>query len=290
MSRATSTVADVTVFLLLVGAAITVVVNGATVEQPRTENPAAERTELLATSTASVEYALRVPVDTPRWISNATATHQRTAHGTLAELLAEAAMSRVGWKGYRLSRAGAKFERSVTTITRTRLRERGLRTAVRVQWDAYRDAPLTATLEVGDRPPPSADVDAATTTVPSPAPSVNKRAKLAASQGGYKAVATVVASAVVQGLFPPRQAQLALDGDYPADRLMSRRYRRMGALTRADQLSVKSTAAADLNRRLTTALTARFEHDMRSRFRSPEAAADAVRTGSVSITVRTWEP
>lgn len=289
MSRATSTVVDVTVFLLLVGAAITVVVNGATVEQPRTENPAAERTELLATSTASVEYALRVPVDPPR-ISNATATHQRTAHGTLAELLAEAAMSRVGWKGDRLSRAGAEFERSVTTITRTRLRERGLRTAVRVQWDAYRDAPLTATLEVGDRPPPSADVDAATTTVPSPAPSVNKRAKLAASQGGYKAVATVVASAVVQGLFPPRQAQLALDGDYPADRLMSRRYRRMGALTRADQLSVKSTAAADLNRRLTTALTARFEHDMRSRFRSPEAAADAARTGSVTITVRTWEP
>jgi len=143
---------------------------------------------------------------------------------------------------------------------------------------------------VGERPPPSADVDAATTTVPSPAPAVSQRAQRAASQGGYRAVATVVAGAVIQGLFPPNQTKLALDGDYPADQLMAQRYRRMGVLTRAGQLSVTSTAASDLNRQLTAALAARFEDHMRDRFRSPEAAADAVRTGSVTITVRTWVP
>jgi len=290
MSRATSTVVDVSVFLLLVGAAVAVVVNGAAVEQARTENPAAERTELLATSTASIEYALRVPGDPPNWTANATATHIRTAHGTLAGLLAEAAMSRVSYERHRLSRAGTGFERAVATTTRNRLHERGRRTAVRVRWDPYRGAPLNATMWVGERPPPSADVDAATTTVPSPAPAVSQRAQRAASQGGYRAVATVVAGAVIQGLFPPNQTKLALDGDYPADQLMAQRYRRMGVLTRAGQLSVTSTAASDLNRQLTAALAARFEDHMRDRFRSPEAAADAVRTGSVTITVRTWVP
>jgi len=290
MSRATSTVVDVTVFLLLVGAAVAVVVNGAAVERAGTENPAAERTERLATSTASIEYALTVPGDPPPWTANATATRLRTAHGTLAELLAEAAMSRVSYEGHRLSRAGTGFERAVAATTRNRLHERGRRTAVRVRWDPYRGAPLNATMRIGERPPPEANVDAATTTVPSPAPAVSQRARWAASQGGHEAVATVVAGAVIRGLFPPRQTQLALDGDYPADRLMTRRYRRVGALTRAGQLSIESTAATDLNRQLTAALTTRFEDDMRSRFRSPEAAADAVRTGNVTITVRTWEP
>jgi len=283
-------VVDVTAFLLLVGAAIAVVVNGPAVEEPTTANPAAERTELLATSTASIEYALAVPGDPPPWTTNATATHQRTAHGTLAELLAEAAMGRVTWEGHRLSRAGTGFERAVATTTRNRLHERGRRTVVRAHWEPYRGAPLNATMRVGQRPPPSADVDAATLTVPSPSPAVRKRAARAAARGGYRPVAAVVAGAVVEGLFPPRQAQLALDGDYPADRLMSRRYRRMGALTRAGQLSVESTRAMKLNADLTATLAARFERDMRRQFDSPQAAADAVHTGTVTVTVRTWEP
>ena len=290
MRRATSTVVDVTAFLLLVGAAVAVIVNGAAVEQATDENPAAERAELLTTSTASVEYALAVPGNPPPWTTNATAAHQRTAHGTLAELLAEAAMSRVTYEGHRLSSAGTGFERAVASTTRNRLHERGRRTAVRARWEPYRGAPLNATMRVGERPPPGADVDAATTTVASPSPAVGERARLAASQGGYSAVAAVVAGAVVDGLFPPQQAQLALDGDYPADRLMTRRYERMAAFTRAGQLSVRSTSARELNTRLTEQLTARFERDMRHRFDSPEAAARTVDAGNVTITVRTWEP
>ncbi|WP_277540379.1 DUF7284 family protein [Haloarcula laminariae] len=290
MSRATSTVVDVTAFLLLVGAAIAVVVNGGTVEGTTAENPAAERTELLATSTASIEYALAPSGDPPPWTTNATATHQRTAHGTLAELLAEAAMSRVAFERHRLSRAGVGFERAVATTTRNRLHERGRRTAVRARWEPYRGAPLNATMRVGERPPPAAEVDAATVTVPSPSPAVSERAERAASQGGYGAVAAVVADAAIAGLFPPQQAQLALDGDYPADRLMTYRYRRMGALTRAGQLSVESAPTTELNAQLTETLADRFETDMRRRFDSPEAAARAVDTGTVTVTVRTWEP
>ncbi|MDS0281147.1 DUF7284 family protein [Haloarcula onubensis] len=290
MNRATSTVVDVTVCLLLVGAAVAALVNGAAVERPTTGNPAAERAALLATSTASIEYTLAVPGDPPTWTTNATATHQRTAHGTLAELLAEAAMSRVSYEGHRLSRVGTGFERAVATTTRNRLRERGHRTVVRTRWEPYRGAPLNATMRVGERPPPTADVNAATTTVPSPATSASGRLRRVARASGYRGIAVVAAAATVETLFPPQQAQVALDGDYPADRLMTRRYRRMGALTRAGRLSVESRSTTELNADLTTALAARFERDMRRRFDSPEAAARAVDTGNVTVTVRTWKP
>jgi len=47
---------------------------------------------------------------------------------------------------------------------------------------------------------------------------------------------------------------------------------------------------SELNGDLTAALAERFAADMQRRFDSPEAAARAVDTGTVTITVRTWEP
>jgi hypothetical protein len=290
MTRAISTVADVTFFLLFVGAAAAALVHASALDPAATENPATEETELLATSTASVEYALDPPVDPPAWTTNASARHQRTAHGTLAELLGEAAMSGLTVDGTRLSTAGTGFEDAVANATRARLREPTQRHAVRVRWEPYRAAPLNATMRVGERPPPSADVSTSTMTVPSPTASVGSAAETAAAEDGYEGVATVVADAVVEGLFPPEQAQLALDSDYPEAHLMSRRYERMAALTDAGNLSPDSTSARTMNADLTTALVDRFEADMRRRFDSPAAAADAVETGEITITVRTWSP
>ena len=290
MNRAISTVADVTIFLLFVGAAAAAVVHGVALEPPDETNPAAEETELLASTTASVEYALAVSGEPPLWVTNATARHGRTAHGTLAELLGEAAMSNATVDGVRLSTAGRAFERAVGNETSARLRERGQRHAVRVRWEPYRGAPVNATMRVGQRPPPSVDVHAATVTVPSPVATVSEDASEAAADDGYEGVATVVAGAVVAGLFPPEQAQLALDSDYPSNRLMATRYHRMAALTGADEPAVDDTSAADLNANLSAALASTVESDMRGRFDSPEAAAASVRVGTLSITVRTWSP
>lgn len=287
MSRAISTVMDITVFLLLVGAAAAALLSGVAVQPPATGNPAAEQAELLGSTTASVEYALTVPGEPPSWVTNATARHRRTAHGTLAELLAEAAMSNVTVDGVRLSMAGSGFETAVANTTRSRLRGGASQHAVRVRWEPYRGAPVNATTRVGDRPPPSTEVHAATLTVPSKVPSVQSAV---AAETDYEGVATVVAGAVVTGLFPPEQAQLALDSDYPSDRLVTNRYQRMAALTGAGDLAPASTASEELNADLTAALAETVEADMRSRFDSPEDAADSVRTGTVTITVRTWSP
>ncbi|WP_135302162.1 DUF7284 family protein [Haloarcula amylovorans] len=293
MSRATSTVLDVTLFLLLLGAAAVAVLGGVTDDPRATSNPAAEQAELLGTSTAHVSYALEPPGPPPDWTPNATARHQRTAHGTVAQLLADAAMSGITVEGRRLSTAGTDFERTVGETTRARLSQRsesGRVSSVRVRWEPYRGTPVTATTRIGERPPPSADVRAATLRVPSPMANVRGSANRAARTRGFGGVAAVVARAVVDGLFPPSQAQLALRGDYPADRLMATRYRRMAALTGAGRMPVQAENATELNSRLAASLTDTFERDMRARFDSPRVAARTVETGTVRITVRTWSP
>jgi len=290
MSRAVSTVVDVTVFLLLVGAAAAVLSSNAAVEQPSTANPASRQAELLGTSTANVSYALDPPGSPPNWTTNATARHHRTAGGTLAELLAAATMSGVGMDDRRLSTAGRGFERAVANSTRSRLVERDRLTAVRVHWEPYRGAPIDAKMRLGRRPPPSADVRAATLSVPSPMADVSAKAERSAQTRGYDGVASVVARAVVNGLFPPERTRLARAGDYPANELTTARYRRLATLTDAGELRVTEESPETLNDRVQRALAAELSRDMRTRFDDPTAAAETIRTGTVRITVRTWEP
>jgi len=290
MNRAVSTVVDVTVFLLLVGAAAALLSSNVAVDRPSTTNPAAQQAELLGTSTASVSYALDPPGEPPEWTANATTRHRQTTHGTLAELLAAATMSGVAIDDRRLSTVGSEFERTVANSTRERLAQRDRLTAVRVHWEPYRGAPIDAEMRLGRRPPPSADVRAATLSVPSPMADVRGDAKRAAPTRGYAGVASVVAGAVIEGLFPPERSRLARSGDYPAGRLMTTRYRRMATLTDAGDLRVSAENPEELNGRLRRALAAKLAQDMRTRFEDPTAAAETVRTGTVRITVRTWEP
>ncbi|MDS0220679.1 hypothetical protein NDI54_04850 [Haloarcula sp. S1AR25-5A] len=289
MTRAMSAVADVTVFLLLVGAAAGAVTSGVAVDQPATTNPAATQASTLATSTASVEYELIVPASEHRKPPDTATLRQRTSHGTVAELLGEAAMSGVTVDGERLSRTGTDFEAKVGATTRDRLHNPGHRTSIRVAWSPYPGAPVKSEYRVGDRPPATVDVRAATVTVPSGMENVSEPAQEAARTNGYDGVATVVARSVVDGLFPPAQSRYALRGDYPSDVLMSTRYERMGDLT-GTTVAVERQSTAEMNRELTAALAARLRTDMRSRYDSPADAASTVQASRVRVTVRTWSP
>jgi hypothetical protein len=290
MTRAMSAVADVTVFLLLVGAAAGTLVGGVGVEKPAaTTNPAVEQASTLSTSTASVEYDLVVPPSDRRKPPDHATRRKRTSHGTVAELLGEAAMSGVTVDGERVSSAGTDFESRVAAATRDRLHSRGHRTSVRVTWAPYPSAPVSGEYRVGDRPPDSVDVRAATVTVPSGMANVSRPAREAAKTNGYDGVATVVARSVVDGLFPPAQSRYALRSDYPSDVLMTARYERMADLTGAS-VAVERESAVEMNRDLTATLAARLRTDMRSRYDSPADAARAVRVSRVRVTVRTWSP
>ncbi len=298
--RGVSTVVDATVFLLLVGGAIATLVAGsgglsAVEEDPRPRaNPAAEGATLLATNTASVNYSLtpatRSPADGVDFHQTEGAGFERRAHGTLAGLLADAAVGNATFEGRRLSRDGVGFERSVAATVRDRLDRPGVRTRVVATWEPYPDAPVRGSVRVGEAPPRNVDVHAATMRVESTVPASRERARRAAVDDGYAGVARAVAAAVVRGRFPPAETRLALRGDYPVDALTVQRYRRTGSVLGV-QLQVDGGAnVSDVNDRLTTALAGRLEADLAERYSSPAAAADDVETATVRVTVRTWSP
>lgn len=145
MTRGVSTVVDAALCLLLVSAAA-LALAGVERSPPPERGDAAAVAESLAATTATVDYRLpasAVERDRPR---------NRTAHGTLASLLADAA---------RLDRRDRPrgFAARVRTHVETWLR--GFDARVQVRVDAGSPPPLV----VGRSPPPDATVDAATLRV-----------------------------------------------------------------------------------------------------------------------------
>lgn len=293
--RGVSSVLDVTLFLLLVGVAVltlTVPVE----ELPARDDDAADGTaDLLATSTATVEYSLtpgaeRADDDLVAFPTTDGDGFRRTAHDTLAGHLAAATVGTLAVDGERPTDFRLDYRRAVEDETRTVTRGRDSLARIRVVWEPYPDAPVRGETTVGPRPPVDADVHAATLTVDSGLPSAQDDARRAAEAGGYEAVARAVAERTVAGLFPPDATRDALLGAYPTDRIVEYRYRRFGLLLGTDASLSGPNDVEETNGELTAALTERLERDMARRFDSPEDAAAAVRVGEVRITVRTWSP
>jgi len=174
--RAVSTVVDVAVCLLLVGAAA-LTLTGAPIAEP---DPATGRAEELAStlagSTGTVVYA--------------DAGRERTARGTLAGLLAAAAVTN------RTPATGDGFRQAVANATRPALGAREWRGQVTATWRPYEGADPGGTVVVGPTPPPGVDVHAATTGVPSGLDPRRRAILTEADRDGYTGVATLLADAV----------------------------------------------------------------------------------------------
>lgn len=290
VSRAVSTVLDAAVCLLLVTAAVGVLTMPATA--PRSSARSADATaETLAAATAQVNYSLapgarHADDSLVAFEAVGGPEFRRTAHGTLANLLADAALGNATLGGRLVTHAGDGFERALRAKVRNAT---GHRTVVRSVWTPYRGAPVGGRLRVGRRPPGGEPVAATSVSLDSGCPTARNRARAAANESGYAGVARVVARASVRCLFPPRTARLALHGDYPVDALVRYRYRRFARLlgTSVDgPLDAGSVRTA--NDRLVRALTDRYRRSLRARYESPAGAAAAVRVGEVRIVVRRW--
>lgn len=254
--RAVSTVLDVSLCLLLVGAAVVAL----TVPAPVTPASTADETaELLASTTANVSDGGR-PVD-------------RRVHGTQAELLARAAVANLTLDGRRLAPTTGAFRRDVRERVRRTLGWVPERTAVTAHWAPYSGAPLRGRLAVGPDPPSGVSVGTATLTVPAPFPAGSP-----GSTGSYRALAGELSDRVIAVTLPGGGSSQA----------SARAARRRDAYAAALD-GVAGTGPADRQRkRIREALTARLAADMRARFDSPRAAAAALRTGRVTIVVREW--
>jgi hypothetical protein len=296
--RGVSSVVDAALFALFVGGAIL------TLTIPAAPAPETDRADAVAdtlgTATADLPYTLAPGaarpcgrgVDFP-WTSGPS--YRRTAHGTIAEHLATAAVGTATVDGEPVSHTYDDFTAAVRNATRNASRNRHQRVAVRAVWAPYPGAPVHGQVDVGPTPPPSADVHAARLTVDSGMPATRRRALATARNGSYEAVARAVADGVVRGVFPPNATRQALFADYPVNRLVDARYRRFGRLLGTDTSKFVDVAGnrrdvTGANDELRRVLAERLATDMRARFESPRAAARAVRVGDVAVVVRTWSP
>lgn len=145
--RAVSTVLDATVFLLLVTASASTLTGTfpATPTDRIAAESADETVETLATSTARVSYAV--------------GDQDRTAHDTLAGLLASAARADAG--AVSPDARSAAFVRAVTDEVNRTLGRVGVGVQVWTRWSSSGSAPTDGRLAAGRTPPSDADVHAA---------------------------------------------------------------------------------------------------------------------------------
>ncbi|MFD1634811.1 DUF7284 family protein [Haloplanus ruber] len=280
----TSTILDGVFCLLLVSAAV-VTVTTATPREPVGEGRAPDVASTVATTTAAVNYTLaprfdRTPVEGPE--SDAFA---RTAHGTLAELLARATVGELTVGGQPLSRDHAGLSRAVVRAVEGAVRTN--HTRITAVWRPYPNASVTGRITVGGRPPPDVPVHTATLTVSSGFPTTRIDARRAGATNGIAGVADAVAAGIVEGLFPPTRTRLA--AGERASSLVRHRYRLAERRFGVDGHTTLSDGDVDAaNDRLAAALSDRVARDLRGANVSASTAAERVGVGRVRIVVRTW--
>ncbi|NHN47449.1 hypothetical protein G9464_07550 [Halostella sp. JP-L12] len=275
--RAVSTVVDAALCLLLVSGAVATLVALPEEPEPSRADAADDAANAVGASTARVNYTLAA----------GDRDLERSAHGTLAEHLADAAVANASVRGRPLSNASDGFERAATALVAAELARPNGSVAVRARWEPYPDAPIGGEASAGVAPPPGADVHVATLTVPSGA-AMNREDARSAADDGYRSVARVAAHGVVETLFPPEETALSLQ-DPATESATVARYRRAAGLF-GSQVDVDGPDDVPrANDRLADALVDEFAGDLASRYDTPRAAADAVAVGEVRITVRAWE-
>lgn len=292
--RASSTTLDVVLFVILIGAAVGILTNANPGGSAADDRVADETADVVATSTAEVTYSRTATVATGGLLGGEAereVTAERRASGTYAELLASAAVTNPSFPGAALTGTGADVGRAVRAVTRRNLPTGGTNAQVRAVWRPYDDASLGGDVLVGERPPAHVDVSTAAISTPSGFPNVSSEARRVAGSSGYNGVATVVARAVVDGLFPPTETTDALHSEGPDRALVAHRYRTASETLDVDVGETLGRLDVDgTNARLASELAAQLEEDMVGRFDSPAAAARAVRVDRVRIVVRTWSP
>lgn len=308
--RAVSTVADVGLALVLVTAGIGVLV---TFDGPPEKTDAPSTTdytaETIASSTTAVRYDVRDAVAAARGINSSALFNetdyeasdlQRISHGPVAAHVAAIAVTNIGTGDSNASQvtAAVDYERVVDRRLQISLVGSNFDTAVDAQWLPFSNASLRGTTSLGQEPPPETAVSTAVLTVPSPIPSVRQKAIDAVdAEDEFGIVADIVARAIIDGYLPGRESQRALESGGVERDLVVYRYKRMaqlidGASPDAEQLTsnlvAKQANTLKANGYLVEQLSKQLEEQLVLSFENAHAAARAVSTGEVTITVRTW--
>jgi hypothetical protein len=309
----TSTVLDAAMCLLLVSAGTVTLVtvpDAGGVESPadageeRLSGDGADRADALATTlttvTASVNYTLapgaRHASGTPVAFPHTEGPQfERTSRGTLAGLLADAAVAGVRVDGRRLDHTGDDFRRGVRART---LEAVGADVQVVAVWRPTPDDSVAGRVVVGPDPPADHSVHASVVRVPTGFGSVDRRVEETTTRDAadgtvHERLAHRVATAIVTGLLPPAETRFALDGDYPVTALTRHRYHRLARLLGVDLDGSVTEEPTDSNvtratQLLTEGLAARLSGSFHRSAASTDERPSELAVGRVRITVRTW--
>lgn len=285
--RAVSTVLDAALCLLLVSAAVGLLVTHST---PHTGgDEAAEVATTLGTSTETVTYrpvAPEEPANSSGTVDLST-VENRTDHGTVARLLASAAVADAAVYGDELTPA-PNYRDAVRTSVAWIPATADANVEVRATWEPVDGGPLHGEVVVGHPPPPDADVHAASMTVPlGESPDL----EAAARRNGHRGVAEATARSAVDVVFPPERVDPALRSTGDEAVLVRQRYASAGETLGVDpRPSLRADDPEAANAALARELATKIEPQLRTTYDDPERAAAAVSPTEVTVVVRTWSP
>lgn len=312
---------DVSLALLLISASVVMLATYLNDDSHPPEHIAADQSgATLASTTTSVTYSLSYLRDDGTWEAIAAEESRsdefndvalrRTDHGTVAELLADAAVTNTALDGHSLTGLGRRYSEAVDVKGSTVFIGTNVSVYAVAVWRPYPDGAIEGRATIGDRPPGHADVSSVTMTVATDVPEVESGAVVSGFRSdGYEGAAEPIARAMVAGFFPPTEMQSALE--YQGFRRALARYRYERAAAALDsaygvdvtypeaegvvigQATVLSRTGADAgvaNEALQDGLTDAIAADLRDSY--PNADGDAlarnVSTNDVQITIKTW--
>lgn len=300
--RGISTTMDVALGLVFVSVAMVLMAvflqGGLLGHDPQSADEAAET---ISGTTVTVEY----DVDGVRNASTFDASvveddsaYDRTQHGTVATLVADAAVTNTTIWGTRPALAADPFSDAVDGATRSQLVGAETRVHVRAIWRPWRGSNVEGVVAAGPRPPRTGDVSSVTVTMPSGI-EVDETA-FRANYTDPNATARIVGSSIVEHHFPIPQSQRALQAQGARRQFVVHRYRQFAqALGVEDQFDsnapgnplYRQTAdASAANEILASAFSdeAVARGGVTGNFSEYEAAEEWLTAGEVSVTVQTW--
>lgn len=300
--RAVSTTADVALAMVFISAAMVVLAvyltGGLAGHDPQTADEAAET---VAGSTIAVEYdvdGVRTASTFDETAVEDPAAYERTRHGSIAGLVADAAVANATLWGDRPSATPDPYLAAVDGASRSQLVGAETRVFVRAIWRPWEGSDVQGVATAGPRPPRTGDVSSVTVTVSS-----DLEVDEAAFRANYTdadATARLLGEAVVAHHFPRTESQRALQARGARRQFVVHRYRRF-----ADVLGVgrqfdpddhgtplhRETAdAGRANEILAEAFAGRAlaRGGVPDRFDDVEDAREWLTAGTVHVTVQTW--
>jgi hypothetical protein len=301
-SRGLSSVADVSLALVLVVASVAVFAAHLDAGEPDHDpTEAAHTAETLGVSTLNVTYSLQpvletdsdhVPAVTDEDAPYDPSDFERSTHGSTMGHVARAALADARFPAeggvYPLA-VGDGYAKTLDERLLVSLVGANFATNVTAVWEPFDGSSIRGTARFGQPIPHEAERSTVRTTVASELPAA--REEELGTAGSYEAVARVVAEAIVGGALGDTQRELESDGVERAV-VVSRYLRFADAIEGVDRGNLdgldRSTAdASAMVETLVEGLTTQLESELES-FETPAAAASAVSTGEVTVSITTW--